>query len=278
MKVMRVQGTKSSETRGKTARIKNKNLDNLKLFLSDPEIEAEIRRARESLHLPPDGLSENDIQGWNISMAARSDEMRKSPVFQRLRDQIRKNVAERKIDHAMAQKQLDMVYEHLPENRLASAVEYIIRLYNLPLNYADSLRTYIVANIISAPANVFSVGSQHDLLTGASRVVVDVYAKLTDADLKRVKFMVNEVVGKHLPEFWPIKDIDKKLEADAQWSGDRDRASEAGSERYPVSAMEVAEEIQQEFGSKTAPSYVYESKRELKELKRKRFPNLGNTS
>ncbi len=281
---MRGKNKKPNETRGKVGRVKKmgllgptpwKNSDNLKLFLSHPEAKAAIRRAREFLQLPPDGLPEGKIEAWYIEAAARSDEMRKSQKFQRLKEQIRQEIAEKKLDHVMARKQLDLVYDELPENKLTSAVEYIIRLYGLPLNYADSLRTYIVANIISAPAQSFSVGSEYDLRNDTSRVTVTVYAKLTDADLKGIKFMINDVVGKYLPEFGPIKEIDKRLRTEEKWSGDRSRIVESTGKIYKVKAEEIAE---QELGSKIKRSGVYESTRELNDLRKKRFRNLGNGS
>ncbi|MDE1925414.1 MAG: hypothetical protein KGH79_04550 [Patescibacteria group bacterium] len=257
-----------------------KNLDYLKLLLAHPEIKRIIRRAREVLKLPPDGLSDpQEIMDWNESLYARSEQISYSKEFKQRRALIKQGLEKEEIDPVMANKHLEILYDALPENYLTSTIDYIIRLCELPANYEDSIRTFIVSNILHAPPEIFTEGPYvyAGQVDRSKFVTVTFYAKLTDADLKELKKYVNNVAGRKLPNFQPIPRIDTMVKMEELWE-DRAKFDEVDRVIRRMTAKEIAENMRQDFKLKTKTRDVYEGVREIKELKNKRFKNLGNTS
>jgi len=259
-----------------------KNLDNLKLLLSSPDIKEIVARARKFLELPPNGLAdpenpktEDEAQHWWGEMYRRSDEIRDS---KQLRDQMKKikeKVQAKKLDEYMAKKQAHMLYDDLPINYLANRVIEIIKNCNLPLNYKDSIRRYIVFGNIAAPAYPFTVvsdGSDPEARVLES-VTIEFYAKLTDEDIRSVKEVVNNsFFGENLsdsPE--PIKDINNKIKIEEiKYEKVFDEVKKIW---YIRTAQEISEIVDDEFKPNipTTTGQVYENARELKELREKRF-------
>ncbi len=269
-----------------------KNADHLKLLLAHPEIERVIRDAREFLELPRNGIGDSPeithVPGSNeyvvnayAAMSARSEQIRESEAFRQQTLSIKQN---KEIGPVMMRKQLDLHYYQLPENYLTDTVNYIIDFCDLPANYGDSIRTYIVHGILHAPPLIFSEGPYYytdvDKPMRKKSVTITFYAKLTDADLKVIKRHVNNVVGKGLPDFQPLSgDIDRKIKMEKMSRRYRERFDTNSRKAfYRMPAKTVAKKIQDESGIKTTAHDVHEGAREVKKHWKKRFKKLGNTS
>ena len=255
-----------------------KNLDHLKLLFSHAQVKDIIKNARKSLELPPDGLAPDQIEKWYASMHNRSQQIQDSKVFREQITSIKQNFRKNEVDAVMATKQSDLFYSKLPENYLAATVDYIVDVCQLPANYADSIRTYIIANVLQAPPHIFSEGPYMyaEKVDRSKFVTITFYAKLTDADLKELKKYVNNLAGTRMPDFQALAGVDKKIKIEEMYA-DRKRFDVATYSSYKITAKEVAENIQADSGSKTKVSDVYEAVRGIKELRKKRFKKLGNT-
>ena len=217
-----------------------RNLSNVKLLLSAPEIQAIVQEARRSLALPPEGLTDSHeaILDWRNKTAARLPEI---------------------------------------ETCLYDTAEKIISLCSLPASYADSIKSYVIAGIIHAPPLSFSEGPYlaEDIERGPRKsVTITFYSKLTDDDLEYLKKYVNEIAGAFLPEVRGISDIDQKLLIEEQLSS-REREDPSTGEKYQIPTREIAEYVEEELGTKTTAAHVHDNKRSLKKLRDGHFKKFG---
>ena len=262
-----------------------KNLDHIKLLFSDPDFEQTIAETRKFLELPKEGLNENGlsdqnlskkVQQWHSQMHKRSNELIKS---ERLRDQvkdIKNKVNKKEIAQLMGRKQGDLLYNKLPENYLTDIVNQLIKECHLPSNYAEYLRIYIISGIITAPALSFSVISQYPPNFNndfPGSLMLQPHTKLTDDDLKSVKKWTNTFFPNRLPNsLKPIKNLDKKLLIE-KISQNKQRSSDATQKSYKINAKEIYEQVKNELGGRVTLSQIYDARRELKNLRNKRFKN-----
>jgi hypothetical protein len=113
--------SKKAEKKGLGAMSHKRNLSNVKLLLSAPDIQKIVLQARKFLALPAEGLpdSHEAILDWRNKTA----------------DQLSKI-----------------------ETYLSDTAEKIVDQCGLPASYADSIKSYIIAGIIHAPPLSFSEG------------------------------------------------------------------------------------------------------------------------
>ena len=260
-----------------------KNLDNLKLLLSDLDIKQIVARTRKFLNIPTGGFAdpeniktEEELGQWRGEMYKREKELldRFRPIVKKIKEQVKAKLS----DEATAQKQIDMLYEQLPENYLTARVVEIIKNCNLPINYEDSIRRYLVFGNIFAPAHPFNVVSYSEdpKVRLRESVTVKFYSKLTDDDLKPLKKLVNNIFGEELPESpGPIKDIDKKIKIE-EINRNREVFDVRDRVGYKLTAREIAEMVDDESEPYTATTInqVHDAPRELKKLRDKRFKKV----
>lgn len=248
---------------------KKKNTDLMRLLVSHDEFQKDVRKAREYLHIPPDGFShDSQTEAWTKEYCQRTEDMSRSPEFQRKLQRIRDDYESGKLDYKMRGKQWEMIHFNLPINYLTYTCRYLTEKYRIPANFSDSMYRYILFNQISIPLNNFAIGPFPDLKLPHERrdIPVTIYSQLTDEELQDLKREI-ELVGKRLLKFKPLKDIDKKLSIE-EWFKNRARFDEVEKVEYKMSADEISENL---LGSKRKKKRVYEAVRELKDLRKKRF-------
>jgi len=226
-----------------------KNYDNLKLLFTHADFNDRVKEIREKLNIPiggfPRDLKDSDKLArewfWNETVC-KSDEM------------IKNNFPD----------------DQLPVNYFSRQIKSLIKEFNVPVTFGDAIRNYIVRNeegLIILPT--FSELT-FNFESPKKSVILEFNRKLTDSDLKEIKHYVNEVSGKDLPNFNPIKDIDLKLATEEGYKN-RKWFDYADQKEYKSSAKEIVENIKENTGKKIKPKDVYEHKRELEELRKKRF-------
>lgn len=246
------------------------NRDTMKLLVSYPEFQEDIKEARKYLEIPPMGIDQKDDQAnqkWHDDFITRTDKMTASEAFKTQERAIREKLQNKEIDIRMANKQSRLLYSKLPVNYFTQTCKYLVEKFNLPGNFDYYIHQYILFNIVGAPPSNFVIGP-FELTTPLSevrQVTVTVFAKLTDEELKQLKKEVNRF-GKNLPKFKKLKDIDKKLDFE-QWLANREQYDPSTDTRHIVSRTEIAEDI---FGHSN-PKKAYEALRELREIRSKRF-------
>jgi len=256
-----------------------KNLAQMKLLVSDPDFQRIVADVRKFFGLPLGGFDadkeQEKIQEWWGKIYERSNEMQNSQHFRDLLGDIREKETSGKIDVAMAQKYRDLLFDKLPEIRLTNVVRRIIAENKLPLNYEDAIRTYIISNDPIAPPFPFSITSSAPENPGfdpRKSVSFEAYAELTDDDFKSLRKQMNIWSAGRLPKSpQPLKDIDARLMAE-RLVRNRKRTASTG-ESYTMTAQEIIETVENEFGVRLTTEQVNSVAREMENLRKKRFKN-----
>src|SRR3989338_10314851 len=246
-----------------------KNLDNMKLLVSFSEFQDLVKDARKFLDIPDAGLlDDQESASWHTEFVKKSDAIIESKDFQDQFRKVGKKLESGKITRAIANEQLKLLSQKIPINYLTNTVNFIVDKFYLPLNYHNSIRRYILLNKLEAPYNNFVIGPYPDVkkISGIRIVPITIYARLTKEEIKDLKEEIH-LVGKNLPEFNPLKNIDQKLKFE-EWLKDENRQRSSYDEKYVLTTAEIAED---KLGSAKKAKSLYEAKRELRDLRKKRF-------
>lgn len=248
-----------------------KNSDTMALLVSYPEFQKEVKEARDFLGIPKDAKWERNekVREWYHSLGTKSDEIMDSKPFNVQLKMIREKVARKEIGPIMTQKQSHLLHLKLPLNYLKFTPEFLTSKFNVPENFAEHIRQYIVRGTITAPSNNFSFGPYPPWTTSreVGHLPVKIYAQLSNEELQDLKKEI-EIFGDKLPKLLPLKkDINKKLTLE-EWYSNRYKYDASEDKEYKISVAEIAENV---IGNKKKGKQVYEAVRELKKLRRKRF-------
>jgi hypothetical protein len=248
------------------------NLSTMKLLATSSVFQKIVEDTRNYLMIPRYGMIHNDalIKKWIKKMDTMSDEKLSSQTFQDQTKGVFERVKNKEISRAMARKQLKLIDNNILWNRLTYTVDYIIDKFNLPLNFSDYIRKYILFNEISAPFNNFIVGPWPKGITSISNLPylpITIYAKLTNKELAQIKKETETNLAKRLPRYREIKDIDRQIELD-DWNRHKSTFDEVERETYSVTAKEISKDV---FKRSDKAQRVYDSTRGLKKLRKKRF-------
>jgi len=252
-----------------------KNLDNMKLLASFDEFQILVHDARKFLSIPTEGLlNDQESEKWHMEFYKKSDAILESKNFQEQLKEISDKLKSEEINRDIANKRSRLLFQKIPINYLTDRVDFIIDKFYLPLNYKNSVRQYILLNKLNAPYNNFSVGPYIDVkkISEARFVPITIYARLTKEEIKDLKKEI-DLVGKNLSEFKPLQNIDKKLEIE-DWLKKENRQRSSYDEEYTLTVKEMAED---KFGSTKKAKKIYEAKRALQNLRKKRFKQSGKT-
>lgn len=270
---MRVKKKKKNKD---TTTYHRRNLDNLMLFLSDPEVKKIISATRVYLKIPSNGFCEEDqfraIGLWYGERCKHSSKLLESGLVA-----LQKKLQDGEINKTDFEKKRDSLLESLPENYLTNTTNLIVEENNLPISYRDSIRAYIISGSISAPAFPFFVVTRHEDRHSSDSirsVTVQFNSKITNADLKPLQEHVNVFFARELPNApKPIKHIGKKIMME-EMNGNVTTDNITHKE-HRSSAKEIAQYIEEEFGVPTKPSQLYDVPRELERHRKKRFRKSG---
>jgi hypothetical protein len=251
---------------------RKKNLDNLKLLASYPIFREEIKAVRQRLGIPNGGFGlENpkSVHRWQIDIAQTSEDTMRSQSF---REQIRaigKKLADHEISENMAAKQSALLHASIPLNNLGYTARFLVQKFNIPANYEESMRDYIIYGAFLNLPGGFEIDYSPSTIISIKEtpyIPIKIYSELTDDDLRELKKTV-KMHGKHLPKFQSLSNLDSKLTMEA-WFEDRLLEDIAVGKSYKMTAGEIAENL---LGDKRRGKKVYETVRQLKSLRKRRF-------
>ena len=250
-----------------------KNLANMKLLVTYEPFHNEILRIRDHLDIPPNGLPQNNdaLAAWSDKMNKRADEMIESPNIKRMIAAIGAKLKREEITYKQANLQARMVYHSMPWNYLSEEISFLIAKYRIPNNYNNHIRDYIITGRINAPYQNFAIifDTQIPLSEGRKRKVgIEIYTRPTNEELHDIKKTL-DMWARDLPQFKVLKNIDDKLGFE-RWAMERFGWDEVEAEPYRVTAKEIIEKLPK---NKKSVQSVYDSRRELAALRRKRFGN-----
>lgn len=249
-----------------------KNRDNIKLLISYPEFQKVIKKTRLYLGIPESGFEHGNgqaIKKWNNEITEKSDEMFMAPELYKELRKIRKKTNRKEISHKQAKMQSNLLHNKMPINYLTNTIKNIIRKLDLPHNYDHFLRGYIISNTIRIPTRNFAV-VVHNPTTdwkNLGYLTVEIYTRLDDNDLKEIKEAADNWVGKKLPKYQSLTDIDKKI-AIEQWHDNKNKYDEVTGEYYKTNNSEIAKDL---LHGKKHSKKVYDISRTNKRLRKSRF-------
>ncbi|MFA6270217.1 MAG: hypothetical protein WC657_03355 [Candidatus Paceibacterota bacterium] len=263
---------------------KRRILDDIKLLFSDLEFQSRIKKIREYLKLPLGGFDketpdrDDKCAKWYREMCSRSESMADNDFWKKLKN-LRQQLNAGEINQKQHDEMTYKLHDPLPVNYFTRQIDFIIKDFNVPSSYHNPIYHYILYNEISnTPIIPFVEIRDENRRKGEKSVTIKFYMKLTDADLKHLKYYINDLVGKDLPSFSPLKDIDTKIVID-RYHQNREVFNEGDQEYYKLSAKEIAENVKCDTGKRIRSDQVYEVPRELRELRQKRYKkDLGKST
>jgi hypothetical protein len=250
-----------------------KNLASMKLLVSYPAFQDEVETIRKKLGIREGGFDAKDgeaLKKWYEDNIRKTDEILASSDFSQQVNAIFDKRDRKEINHRTARMQSELLHRlKLPTNYYVDAVKFLTQKYHMPKNYEEHIRKYILTNTISAPTKNFSIVIHEPKapLSKMRYVPLEIYARLTDEDLKEIKQCVDEWIGERLPKFQTLKNIDRTLTIE-QWQTNRERYDAVEDTRYKRTPDEISQEL---LGDKKQKKKLYEIPRQLRSLRERRF-------
>lgn len=250
-----------------------KNRDNMRLLVSYPAFQEDILEARQRLDIPANGFptegKHEDVKEWMDHLCRKTDEIMDSPDFVLPLREIGRKHKDKEISQREADKASKLLHLMLPINYFTHIPKFLCDKYHVPKNYSDYVQRYMIYGVVNAPPNNFNLGPWTDgsLLPWESTYVpVNIYSRLTDDEWSDLKKEV-ERMGRNLPKFQPLKDIETKISIE-QWFNEREKTDMVEMKMYKMNAAEIAKEL---LGDEKNAPKVYEAVREVRKLREKRF-------
>src|SRR3989344_5475177 len=112
-----------------------KNLDTMKLLVSYPGFQKDVKEARDYLKIPVGGVDAKDQkanQKWHDDHIDRSDKMLDSEEFKIQERRIREKLQNKEITRRIANKQSHLLYSKVPINYFTNISKFLAQKFNLP--------------------------------------------------------------------------------------------------------------------------------------------------
>ncbi|GEM_PF-1870558 len=253
-----------------------RNLDNMKLLVSDPEFQEIIKETRKKLDVPRDSFgvdaSEETMKNWHELLDKKSSEA--AALLEGQRIKIDEKVKSGEIAPRMANEQARLLYLKLPCNYLAHVPRFIIEKFNLPLHYEYYINRYIIFGAIDAPRLNFefalmdSEEMSKTIKFGYRSLPINIYTQLTDDELKQLKRVIKRE-GKKLPKYQPLKNIDRNLKIE-EWYENKnvEKIDWASYKSYKIKNSEIAENL---LGNRQKGKQIQDIVRDQKRIRDRRF-------
>ncbi len=258
-----------------------KNLDVMKLLISDPDFQTDIQHARQKLEIPKNGLKTEQgfleyVAGTNVregtwyeAFLKKSDVVLLSPEFKQKIHTVWEKEKNGLLSNAEADEESRILHLEIPLNYLNHIPRFLSEKYKIPGNFTDCIKRYLMFGIVEAPPLNYSF-SQH--LEGpkfrhAPYLTINIFAQITkDEAVGLAKWI--KIMGDELPQYKPLKDIERKLTIE-QWYRERHTDFDhATGQPFKTTASDIAQTV---LGSSKKKGKVYEAVREIRDLRKKRF-------
>jgi len=245
------------------------NLSNMKLLISDPLFQKEIKIIRKHLNIDPDKVSnDKEFRKWYKKFTEKNFRIYESKEFFEKEKKIKKQLKGLKIRHSTFNKRINLLYEELPLSYLSQRIEFLIEKFNIPLNYKDYLEKYITRGIISAPYRNYVI-APHSLFKkpyGKPHTSINIYSQLTNQEIKDLKKDL-EWANRKLPKYKPLKNIDQNLEIEDYYKN-KEKKDTFTQTTYKMDNKEIALNL---LGDPDRNKDIYDKVRILEKTRKKRF-------
>lgn len=250
----------------------DRNLELMKLLVSDKRFQNIVVEARKFLDIPVEGLPENDdqaMQQWYDQMIADSDKILESRDFHEKGNVIRKQIHDNLISPSEARERGRQLDDTIPLNYYAHFPKTIAKQFNIPIHFKESIQKYIVCNKIDAPQHNYAGGfyESWERPWEAGYIPINIYTRLTTDEWEEFKNYVDNLAKRWLPKHSRIPKIDEYVEVEKVYN-DREKESAADGERYLMSSAEISETV---FGTPAQNDRVRDMLRKLDNLRKQRL-------
>lgn len=247
-----------------------KNLDNIKLLFSHKPFREDLIKIRKNLCIPEDGFTKDEeAQEWEVRTDIIHDLFMNFPAFLNQEQKIAVKIESGEISQKMGNKQMKLFYSELMCNYFTDSVNFLIEKFHIPRNYEHTIRRYVLFNeIMFVPAQNYAVSNYlfNRKNKSSKPVTINIYAKLTNEELKQLKKSL-EIFGQNLPEFQPLKNIDRRLDIEQQLEN-RNYFDEVEHAECRYTLSDIALDF---FGNTNKKKKLYDTKIDLEKERKKRF-------
>lgn len=247
-----------------------KNLEHFKLLAEDSDFKKDIRKIRKKINIPEGGFSKADkiLDWYEKDMIEKSDEIEASEEFKKEIEKLHEKIEEENLSGKEVKRKSRKIHAKIPINFFTYRVEFLIDKYNLPLNFRDTIRNYIIDNSLRIPVQNFSKGSYQagEKPSDSEYLPIKIYTKLTEKEFKDLKEFIKRK-SKHLPKYQKLKNIDRDLKI-KKWYENKEKIDLVNQENYKMTNKEIAENI---LGDKTKGRQIPRIVKDTKKKIKKRF-------
>ncbi len=229
-----------------------RNLDLMKLLVSDKKFQAEVIEARKILKTPTDswlGKDEQDFKNWNRWILAKTDKILRSKKFNSAEKLVNKKLRKKGVLHSKYRKEIKALYDSLPSNYINTIGEKLASKFGVPKHFDKYIRGYIVLNKVDAPRYNFGSGMYEawQLPSSAGYVPINIYSQLTKDEFNDLKKQIDIWTKQKFVKPKAIPKLDQYLQTEELWKN-RIMDNVYGYEKYIRKAADIAEEIFEDQG------------------------------
>ncbi len=254
----------------------NRNLDRMKLLVSDERFQNKVLEARKLLHLPETGfLITNDkgVARWAKWLEKMSDEILDSVDFNNDLKNIQGRLKKKIISHPKARMLTKKLDNTVPINYWHNIGEIIAVNFNMGKHFDKHIQQYILFNCVSAPSHNYSPGFYQawERPSHARYIPINIYTQLTKDEWNELKNYVDMLAEDKLSKSGRIPNIDKYIEVEEKYKSSG-KYTVHDDEDYFITQSDMAEEL---FHDSSKASKVRDMVRKLENLRRdKLIPKL----
>lgn len=255
-----------------------RNLDLMKLLVSDKDFQKMVGDARQLLKIPQEGFEDKDdesIGKWYDWLVAESDNILDSRTFNEEGRRIHKQLKDKLISYYEFQELNQKLHDRIPLNYFSSIAKLLTKKFNIPNHFKESIQRFILSNKIDAPQHNYAGGffEAWEKPWEAGYIPINIYTRLTKDEWEELKNYVDNLAKRWLPKHPKIPKIDDYVKVEKVYS-DRKRQNNDSDESYVMTWAEISETA---FGDKTEGSKARDMVRKIERLRKARLtrPDRG---
>ncbi len=249
-----------------------RNLDLMKLLVSEPKFQEAVAEVRSKLKLPQGGFAESDkniLEPWREWLYEESDRISESEEFKSKIVAIHKKLDSKFISRVEANQLLKELFSILPLNILSHSGKELAMQFNIPKHFWKYIRQYIIYNKIDAPVHNFGGGiyQPDERASTSGYVPIEIYSQLNSDEFADLKKYIAWLTKERLLKHGKIPKIDEYLKVEDAWE-DRLRTGIFEEPDYHLTAADIADDI---FGDSSQDYKIRDMLRNLDEHRKNKL-------
>ncbi len=250
----------------------DRNLDLMKLLVSDKDFQKIVSDARELLQIPAEGFEDKDdgsISQWYDWLVEESDKIILSRSFSEEGRRIHQQLKNKLISYSEFLELNKKLHDRLPLNYFSSIAKSLAKRFNIPNHFKESIQRYILSHKIDAPQHNYAGGLYEagEKPWEAGYIPINIYTRLTKDEWEELKNYVDSMAKKWLPKHPKILKIDEYIKVEKVFN-DRKKQSNTDEPGYSMTWAEISETA---LGNKSEGSKARDMVRKIERLRKARL-------